>query len=371
MEASLLPTRADDGRGRAGPGSRADQRGRWRRFGSAAAFAVGLLLLIAGATLVWQHATAPTAYRYALGDPLPATDSGPLAPFVQAGRTLRPATVATPEDPAPLAELTVAESLTGPVLVRWQAKLDDPFLALMPPASDVAALAPVLERHVASGTSVLAWWDVSRQLALLSSPALAFSRHLGTPLFVPARWQAIRPDIEAIERDFWGIADTPEFREEHARFQRFVDALLSDEQQGMAGLQALAAGRPMVLVLHVRDAILLGQLAPRRIGVAFRDFGGATDVHGMVRRVHAWLDQNRYPAYVTLQLEDQRVRAVAFTDAPSTETLAARLLPVIGNDQRDVAGATLVYRVGGFVVYEIAAEATPPAGSQAPARARP
>ena len=47
------------------------------------------------------------------------------------------------------------------------------------------------------------------------------------------------------------------------------------------------------------------------------------------------------------------------------------MLPVIGNDQRDVAGATLVYRVGGFVVYEIAAEATPPAGSQAPARARP
>ncbi|MGE3927675.1 MAG: hydroxylamine oxidation protein HaoB, partial [Lautropia sp.] len=274
-------------------------------------------------------------------------------------RVLRQAAVIQPEELTPLAELAVAESPAGPVLLHWQAPLDAPVLTLMPPASEVAALAPVLERHVAAGTSVLAWWDVSRQLALLSSPPVAFGRHLGKPLFVPARWQARRPDIEAIERDFWGIADTPEFRAEQDRFQRFVDALVADEREGMAGLRALAEGKPTVLVLHVRDAILLGQMAPRRIGVAFRDFGGVTDVHSMVRRVHAWLDQNRYPAYATLQLPDQRVRAVAFTDTPSTETLAARLLPVIGNDQRDVAGATLVYRVGGFVVYQIAAGATP------------
>ena len=75
----------------------------------------------------------------------------------------------------------------------------------------------------------------------------------------------------------------------------------------------------------------------------------------MVRRVHDWLDHNQYPAYATLRAGEKSVRAVALTDAPSAATLAARLLPFVGNDQHDVSGATLVYRVGGFVVYEIAA----------------
>ena len=45
------------------------------------------------------------------------------------------------------------------------------------------------------------------------------------------------------------------------------------------------------------------------------------------------------------------------TDAASAQTLAARLLPFVGNDQSDVPGATLVYKLGGFVVYEIAGDA--------------
>jgi hydroxylamine oxidation protein HaoB len=60
-----------------------------------------------------------------------------------------------------------------------------------------------------------------------------------------------------------------------------------------------------------------------------------------------------------LQDKDSPVRAVALTDAASGKTLAARLLPFMGNDQQDVAGATLVYRVGGFVVYELAPQARP------------
>ena len=143
------------------------------------------------------------------------------------------------------------------------------------------------------------------------------------------------------------------------QFQRFANALLSDEASGMAELQAIAGGKPAVLVLHVRDAILLGQMDSRRLGVAFTDLGALSDVHGMVRRVHDWLDHNQYPAYAMLQDKDSPVRAVALTDAASGKTLAARLLPFMGNDQQDVAGATLVYRVGGFVVYELAPQARP------------
>ena len=120
-------------------------------------------------------------------------------------------------------------------------------------------------------------------------------------------------------------------------------------------LRSLAGeGKPIVLVLHLRDIILLGQMFPDRLGVAFQDFGASGDVHGMVRGVRAWLEQNGYVAYSVLQGRDMPVRAVALTDEASGRTLAARLLPFMGNEQSDVAGATLVYQVGGFSVFEIA-----------------
>ena len=328
------------------------QNGRWRNAFGTLAIVGGVMMLTAGAFMIWQHATAPPTYRYVMGDAVPETELGPLSLLGQRDRTVRRASVVSSTQEGSLAELTVADSPTGPVLVSWQPRGDDPFLTLPPPSAEVAALVPVLERHVAKGKRVLAWWDTSRQLAAMSDTAVAFDSHLGTPLFVPTAWRGMRSNIESIERDFWRIPEAPE---PQAQFLRFVDALLADETKGMAELRALAGGKAAILVLHTRDAVLLGQLAPKRIGVAFRDFGAMADVHGMVRRVHTWLDEHAYAAYTTLEAKDKSVRAVALTDAPSAITLAARLLPFVGNDQSDVQGATLVYRVGGFMVYEIAA----------------
>ena len=320
-----------------------------RRTLGGAAIAVGLCLIGAAGWIAWKSATAPPVYRYVLGEPVAAAELGALAPLAERKITVRHATVVASGHAQPLADLEVAESASGPVLVKWQANIDDPFLTLMPAADDVAALAPVLQRH-ANGT-VLAWWDTSRQLRLLSGADVLFGQHLGLPLFVPTRWNASRASVEAIERGFWASGDTAAEREQ---FHRFTDALLLDEERGMAELKKLAGGKPAVLVLHVRDAILLGQMAPKKIGVAFQDFRSVTDVHGIVRRVHAWLGEHKYSTYAVLPDKDQAVRALALTDEASGKTLAARLLPFMGNDQHDVDGATLVYQVGGFSVYEIA-----------------
>lgn len=327
----------------------------WRRALSSAAIVGGLALIGLAGVLVWQHATAPPVYRYVMGEAVPSAELGPLAALEQQQVSVRRATVMSVDHPTALAELEVAQSPAGPVLVKWQARIDDPFLTILPPPSDMAALAAVLTRHVPKDAVVLAWWDSSRQLQMLSGVDVAFDQHLGTPIFVPTRWQASRSSIEAIERDFWKSGDVAQ---ERARFQRFADALLADEKSGIAELRSLAGGKTAVLVLHVRDTVLLGQMAPKKIGVAFQDFGAMGDVHGMVRRVHAWLDEHKYPAYTVLQGQDQPLRAVALTDAASGKTLATRLLPFMGNDQHDVKGATLVYQVGGFSVYEIPAEAT-------------
>lgn len=332
----------------------------WRRRLSLAAVLGGLALLGMAGGLLARHWTAPPVYRYVLGEPVPAAELGPLAPFEQR-LAVRRASVVSDERATPLAELEVADSASGPVLVGWQSRVDDPFLTLGIAPRDVSALAAVLARHVPADRVVLSWWDSARQFQLLAGSKVAFDQHLGTPLFVPARWQASRARIESIEQAFWrGSAEADDaLTAQRERFRQFADALLAPEQEGVRALQALAGGKTAVLVLHLRDIILLGQMAPERIGVAFQDFGASGDVHGMVRGVHAWLEQHKYHAYSVLQGPGQPIRAIALTDERSGRTLAARLLPFMGNEQSDVAGTTLVYQVGGFSVFEIApAEAT-------------
>lgn len=328
----------------------------WRGGLRIAAVLAGLALIGASGGLVARHWAAPPVYQYVMGEAVTASELGPLEPLAQQQVTVRRATIVSPDHASPLAELELAESASGPVLVGWQARVDDPFLTLPVAAQDVAALAAVLKRHVPADQVVLGWWDTSRQFKLLAGVNVAFGQHLGTPLFVPPQWRGERKQIESIERAFWQgrEARNDALTEDQERFQRFADALLAPEQQGMAQLQAIAGGKPAVLVLHLRDMVLLGHMAPQKLGIAFQDFGGAGDVHGMVRGVRAWMSERKYAAYSLLPGKDQSVRAIALTDESSGHTLAARLLPFIGNDQSDVARATLVYQVGGFSVFEIA-----------------
>lgn len=296
-------------------------------------------------------------YGYEMGPALPADALDELAPLLPEGAEVHSAQVKSATRSQVLARVKLAQSGADRVLLDWQAQVDDPFLTLLPPLAETAALAPVIRRHVPDDAVLLAWWDVSRQLRLLAEVRVAFEQPLGLPLFVPRRWQDEADAVRAIEQAFWQPAGQAQ-ETEQATFERFVDALLAPEQEGVAALRALGEGQPVVLVLHVRDLILLGQMQPQKLGVAFRDFGTPTEVHGMIQRVRAWLRENDYPAYGLLHSSSDVVRAVALTDAASSQTLAARLLPLIGNDQSDVASTRLVYRSGGYIVFEIAPQVT-------------
>ena len=318
-----------------------------------AASAAGLALILVACALLWRHFTAPPIYKYVIGETVPAAEAGPLSAYVEAGLTVRRASLQSAEQASSLATLDIAETAAGPVLLNWQARVDDPFMTLAVPPQDVVALSGVIKRHVPAQSRVFAWWDTSRQINALGAIDFMFDRHLGLPLFLPAHWSGQRANIEKIESGFWA-GDARDATDERERFRQFARALTAPEAEGMAMLRSLAGeGKPVVLILHLRDIILLGQMFPDRLGVAFQDFGASNDVHGMVRRVHAWLEEHKYAAYGVLQANGQPVRAVALTDAASAKTLAARLLPFMGNEQHDVAGTTLVYQAGGFSVFEI------------------
>lgn len=307
----------------------------------------GAALLLAAALAGWRHFGAAAPYRYVAGAALPASGAMPARQQVQLLAT---------ETGQVLAQAEVASSPQGPVLVAWQAQVDDPLLYLPIDAQETLAVADVIARHRAADEPVLSWWDNARQMRLFGAGAMRFDAVLDLPLFVPPRWQGQRELIAQVESAYWGAPAAPALASD---FKAFAAALASEEAEGVQQLQALVQGRKAVLVLHLRDLIPLGQLEPRRIGVAFRDFADEGDVHRSVRGVHGWLREQGHAAYGVMPLPQNRVRAIAVTDEAGAKTLAARLLPLSGNRQDDVAGLTLVYRHGGYVVYELQA-ASPP-----------
>ena len=133
---------------------------------------------------------------------------------------------------------------------------------------------------------VLAWWDTSRQIHLLTGYETVFTSQLGEPHIIPLLWRARSGAIEKYEREFWRA---PASAEESQKFQRFADALAADPKEGAAMLRELAGGREAYVAVHLSDLYKLGLMRPERLGVAYKDFpllGG--DVHGLSGMVKRW-----------------------------------------------------------------------------------
>jgi hydroxylamine oxidation protein HaoB len=302
---------------------------------------VGAALLAASAALLWRTFATPPAYRY---EPVPAGAAGGMQQVKVIGA-----------DDSVLAEADVVPHEQGRVLLGWRAQVDDPLLHLAVPADETKALAPIIARHRQPGMPVMAWWDSSRQLRHWGAGEVLFDRHLAKPLFVPERWRGQREQVARIERAFWGQADAGQL----AAFETFTRALASSEGEGVKLLRSLAPGGRAIVVLHLRDLLLLGELYPQLLGVSFQDFADSGDVHRSVRGVHGWLRESTNTAYAVTKLPGNLLRTIALKDRASADSLIARLLPLIGNTQVDVRGLTLVYRFGGYVVFELSAADSP------------
>lgn len=309
---------------------------------------LGLSLLAMSAAMLWRHMNAPAPYRY--------TDASRQDVPPGQAQVLQ---VLAAENERVIAEAEVVADPRGPILLAWRAKVDEPMLYLPVPKEETQALAAVVARHRAQGTPVLAWWDTSRQLRHWGGGEMLFDQHLGVPLFVPQPWLGQRERVVQVERSFWGGAMDPR---QKGAFENFARALVATEDEGVRLLRSLVPGTKAVIVLHVRDVLMLGELFPAELGVSFQDFTDSGDVHRSVRGVHGWLKEGSNAAYSVIKLPSNMLRAVALRDEASANTLVARLLPFIGNRQDDVRGLTLVYRSGGYSVFELSAAdaASPP-----------
>jgi hydroxylamine oxidation protein HaoB len=247
-----------------------------------------------------------------------------------------------------------------PVMVGWENHVGEPMVFLDTKLSELSILAPAISKHMPKDAAILAWWDTSRQIQLLTGLDPVFTTQLNEPLIMPMVWKPRTEAILKYERDFWGA---PPSEEEKRKFQRFADALSSEPTEGVAILRELTGGREGYIVVHLADLYKLGLMRPDRIGVAYKDFPvkGSGDVHGLNAMVKRWEQDNKFTAHTVHGFSQNIMRAYFLTDEKSTKTLLAQMLPITTSLILDFEPLQMVYKEGGYLVYKI--PSAPPANN--------
>jgi hydroxylamine oxidation protein HaoB len=238
-----------------------------------------------------------------------------------------------------------------PIMLNWENRSAEPVAFVDGKLSELTTLASAIAKHVPKDAAILAWWDTSSQIKLLTGYETVFLSHLGEPLIIPSLWRTRRRAIEKYERSFWGA---PASAEESQKFQRFADALVADPKEGAVMLRELTGGREAYVAVHLSDLYKLGLLRPERLDVAYKDFplqGG--DVHGLSGMVKRWQADHKHTAYSVHGLSENLVRAYFLTDEKSGSTLIAKMLPFTTSNPLEFQELKLVYQYGGYWVYKI------------------
>ncbi len=239
------------------------------------------------------------------------------------------------------------------VLLNWENLVSEPVGSMGNDLSELTTIATDITKHVPKEAVILAWWDTSRQLGLLSDRDTLFTSHLGKPLIAPSYWKDRASVIEEYERQFWGTARSSD---EDLKFQRFVDALSSDANKGVAMLRELVGSRDAYIVVHPADLYKLGLMRPDRMDIAFKDFPLTGNVHGLAGQVKAWMKENGYNTYTLQSISEKVVRAYFLNEGKDGKTLLAHMLPNMNSTPIDFQALQLVHKHGGYWVYKIPAD---------------
>ncbi|MDF0653189.1 MAG: hydroxylamine oxidation protein HaoB [Nitrospira sp.] len=237
-----------------------------------------------------------------------------------------------------------------PVLLNWENLVSEPIGVMTTDLSELAAIAGDVTKHVPNGAIVLAWWDTSRQLGLLSRRETLFTSHLGEPVITPTYWKQRSDSIRAYENQFWGNSGSGD---EQRRFQLFADALSSDATKGVVMLRELVGSREAYIVVHPADLYKLGLMRPDKLDMAFKDFPLTGNVHGLVGQVKAWMKENGYDTYTLQSVSEKVVRAYFLKQSIKEKTLLAQMLPLMNSTPIDFEALQLVHKQGGYWIYKI------------------
>jgi len=239
---------------------------------------------------------------------------------------------------------------SAPVLLHLENEYPEPITAMEVMLPETTALSVAISKHVPKDAIILAWWDISRKLSLLSDRQVLFKSHLAQPILAPTYWKDRSESIARYEEEFWGAQSSDK---ERAEFDRFVDGLIAFPKKGASQLRELVGDREAYVVVHASDIYKLGLMRPERIDVAFKDFPLTGNVHGLTNQVKAWLTENKYTSYTLQSLSEKIVRAYFLREGGGSNILLAKMLPFSNARPLDIEALQLVHKEGGYWIYKI------------------
>jgi hydroxylamine oxidation protein HaoB len=325
---------------------------------------LGILLVTGGFVLLawfaWLWFTPGSApYRYHLLETGEASKFPELELSAWPELTINQYELHVPETDQPVALAYFGQrGQLPPTLLNWENRTGEPLINLDRKPAELSALATAISKHAASDALILAWWDTSRQLALLTERDVLFRTPLHEPLIIPDDWQARATAIRAYESE---QADTLVTAQEREQFQSFTQALLNPLETGIAQLRQLTGPtREAYLVVHVSDLYKLGLMYPDRIGVAYKNYRMTGNIHGMISHLKTEMGTRGYQTYTLQSLSDELIRAFFLTDQQSYGALLTRLLPFTDNPPPvELEEPQLIYQQGGYWVYKLPLAGTP------------
>ena len=239
-----------------------------------------------------------------------------------------------------------------PVMLNWSNHTAEALIGLDRKPSELTTLAEVIGKHATPESVILAWWDTSRQIQLLTGRNTLFKTPLYEPLIVPSLWQENQKAILNYEQQ---MVTEKASETEREQFKQFSEALLLPPEEGVKRLRALVKPeQEALLVIHVTDLYKIGLMYPEKFGVAYKNFPMTGNIHGMINHMKVQLKEHGYTTYTPQSITDNDIRVFFLTDEKSTQTLLAHMLPFTGRDPpTELKVAQLVYQQGGYWVYKL------------------
>ena len=295
----------------------------------------------------------PAPYRYELVSEGTIANFPDLALSAPSELPIRKFEARLDRDGTPFADVYVADlgAKFAPVLLDWQERSTDLSIVVPSRSADLNDLAQAVKLHLPDDGVLLGWWDTSRQLHALTGVQIIYDFNLPRPLFIPPTWEDDFSAIESLERVFWRISE-----KDGQDFERFLDALSTQKEEGLATLKKIAGRQKTFIVVQLSDAYKLALARPELMRVGYRDFAAGNDIHDDIIQVKKWLDAQGVTDYAVESLGWAKKRVYYLRDRASASALITQMLP-FGNFKPTVLdGLKLVANYGSYWVYEMGPE---------------
>jgi len=312
------------------------------------------LILAGAAVLGWAAWSSlrppPLPYEQATA-PAPA---GSLAEFAETGvdmAKLERIEVRTPETKSSIATgIATRDAEKRPTPLAWRNAVTEPVLfADIAPADSAKVLAAIRE-HVPVDAVVLSWWDMSRRIRSIAGRQAPLDDPFTRGLLTPTAWSASAAAIDENQRAFWGVGVSSQ---EGETFSKFIDALLLDEARGAAALAELADGKEAFVAVHLSDIWKVAAARPDLLSIAYRDFAGGGDTHGVMKAAREWMQENKIEGGFAVEPMGAAIRLHYLPRQMDSERLLARLLPFSTSNPLTLKRLELVYQHKGYWIYKL------------------